>query len=396
MKYITFNNQLITEPFNTAVVCGKFYPPHKGHHYLISKACELSKRVIVLVCWRSDETIPLETRIACLKEEHPTIEIISVPCIPDDDDSPGWGKYTLDVLGFIPNAVFSSEKYGVPYAKAMGCEHIEVDIKRKEFPISGTQIRHNPYKYFDYLSPAMKAYYALRIIVVGAESTGTTTLAEDLAKYYKTVCVPEYGRIYTKWKYEKPGMCGWYSGEFVHIASEQNKLEDQYARNANKVLICDTDSFATMLWQKRYCGYTTNSVSILGKNRNTFYILTGDEIPFVQDKDNLRDGETIRHNMHKEFYDALVKYDKEYLIVKGTHEQRMKDSIKFINNIIQNTSNEPPIYCKHVRFTTMVVDDVHVSYNNYSCALGNTCNPKWCEHKTELGPCSYREEKEVN
>jgi len=329
------------KPYYHSIVCGKFYPPHKGHHHLIDVAIEHSDNVTVLVCWRSDETIPLEKRIECLKEEHPTVNILSIPCIPADDDSPAWGKYTLNILGFKPNAVFSSEKYGEPYADAMGCEHVMVDVNRISVPISGTQIRRNPYKYFNYLSPYMKAYYALRIVVVGAESTGTTTLAEALAKRYKTVCVPEYGRTYTRWKYEKAGR-DWFTDEFVHIAKEQNKLEDLYARNANKVLICDTDSFATMLWHKRYCGCCGYSVSvnILGENHNTFYILTGDEIPFVQDEDNLRDGEHIRHKMHQEFCDALVRYGKEYIMVRGSHDQRMKDAVNFINKIMQNTTNE--------------------------------------------------------
>jgi HTH-type transcriptional regulator, transcriptional repressor of NAD biosynthesis genes len=380
------------KPFYHSVVCGKFYPPHKGHHYLIDTAIEHSDNVTVIVCWRSDETVPVEKRIECLKEEHPTIKIISVPCIPDDDDSPGWGKYTLNVLGFTPNAVFSSEKYGIPYAEAMGCEHVEVDIKRKNFPISGTQVRCNPYKYFDFLSPAMRAYYALRIVVVGAESTGTTTLAEALAKKYKTVCVPEYGRTYTKWKYEK-GNVGWYWGEFTHIAEEQNKLEDLYARNANKVLICDTDSLATMLWQKRYCGSTSEMLRVLGKYRNTFYILTGDEIPFAQDEDNLRDGEHIRHEMHEGFISLLNDARKKYIIVTGSHDQRMNDAIIFIDGIMRDAIKKPPVYCKHVRFITTVVDDTHVSYNNYGCKLGNDADPKWCECKTATGPCSYREEK---
>ena len=327
------------KPFYYSVVCGKFYPPHKGHHYLIDTAVHESDNVTVIVCWRSDETIPLEKRIECLREAHPTVNIISVPCIPNDDDSPAWGKYTLDILGFKPNAVFSSENYGKPYADAMGCEHVMVDAPRKFFPISGTKIRNNPYKHFDYLSPYMKAYYALRIVVVGAESTGTTTLAEALAKKYKTVCVPEYGRTYTRWKYEKAGR-NWYTDEFIHIAKEQNKLEDLYAKNANKVLICDTDSFATILWCKRYCGNITSELRLLGQDRNTYYILTGDEIPFVQDENNLRDGEHIRHDMHKEFQSFLVGAEKEYITVKGTHDQRMKDAVNFINKIMQNTTNE--------------------------------------------------------
>jgi len=322
--------------FRKSIVCGKFYPPHMGHHALIDKAVNASEEVIVLICWRADETIPLEVRVKCLQEEHPTVKIISIPCIPEDNDSVGWGKYTLDVLGFIPDAVFSSEDYGELYAKSMGATHIMVDHDRKMFPISGTIIRENPLKYFDYLSPTMRSYYAVRIVIVGAESTGTTTLAKALSKYYNTVCVPEYGRTYAEWKYSKPGR-KWFIDEFKHIAEEQNKLEDLYARNANRVLICDTDSFATAVWCWRYCNNIPESLLNIGRNRNQFYILTMDDIPFVQDDENLRDGEHIRHEMMKKFNNMLLQYDKIMIDVKRSHEERMDSAIKFIDNILENS-----------------------------------------------------------
>jgi HTH-type transcriptional regulator, transcriptional repressor of NAD biosynthesis genes len=323
---------MIAHKYETAVVCGKFYPPHSGHHFLINTAVEMSDRVTVLICWRADETLPVDIRIKCLQEEHPTVKIIPVPCIPADDDSPGWGKYTMGILGYSPDAVFSSEDCGEPYAKAMLSQHVMVDHERTKIPCSGTTIRKNPTKYFEFPSPTMKAYYAKRIVVVGAESTGTTTISEILSKYYKTWCVLEYGRTYASWMHKLND--DWYPQEFVHIGNEQNKLEDLYARSANKLLICDTDSLATMVWSWRYSGYIANELKNIAKNRNKYYILTGDEIPFVQD--GTRDGENIRHKMHEQFIKMLEYNKKQYIIVTGSKEERLKQSIKFINDIIGN------------------------------------------------------------
>ena len=320
--------------YETAVVCGKFYPPHSGHHFLINTAVEMSKRVTVLICWRADETLPIGVRIKCLQEEHPTVKIIPVPCVPADDDSPGWGEYTMNILGYAPDAVFSSEDYGEPYAKHMGSHHVMVDHERAKIPCSGTMIRGNPTKYFKFLSPTMKAYYAKRIVVVGAESTGTTTLAEDLSEYYKTPCVPEYGRTYAAWMHKLNDE--WRPEEFVHIGKEQNKLEDMFAGNANKLLICDTDSFATMMRSVRYAGYVVKDLKDIAMNRNKYYILTGDEIPFVQD--GTRDGEDVRHEMHKGFIKMLNASRKKYIIVNGSKEERLKQSIEFIDEIA-NDSN---------------------------------------------------------
>ena len=341
--------------YKTSVVCGKFYPFHKGHHYLIESACKDSDKVVVMVCWRSDESLPVDIRVQSIKESFPNVEVIAVPCIPDDDDSIGWGKYTIDILGYVPDAVFSSEDYGEPYANAMGCKHVMVDHARKIVPCSGTMIRENPMKYFDYLaSPSMRAFYALRIVIVGAESTGTTTLAEALAKYFQTVCVPEYGRTYTKWKYGS-GNKEWKKSDFQHIALEQNRLEDMYAGNANKVLICDTDSVATSLWAMRY-GVMIEDMSFNSEfsitpsyeRGHSIYILTGDEIPFVQDKDNLRDGEDIRHKMHKKFESLLNnnRHRSSHIIVRGTHGQRMKNAIDYINRLIKTNGGTVCPYCE--------------------------------------------------
>ena len=159
-------------------------------------------------------------------------------------------------------------------------------------------IRGNPLKHFDYLSPMMKSYYARRIVVLGSESTGTTTLANALADHYNTKCVPEFGRTYTEWKYGK-GNTSWKPEEFIHIANEQNKLEDMFARNANKLLICDTDAFATSVWYWRYitCNQFVDDITekriekqlkdiVKAREQNQIYIVTNTDIPFVQDEKN--------------------------------------------------------------------------------------------------------------
>ncbi|NUT96297.1 MAG: adenylyltransferase/cytidyltransferase family protein, partial [Saccharothrix sp.] len=56
--------------FDHALVLGKFYPPHRGHHHLIRSAAARSERVTVAVLASSVESIPLESRVAWLRAEH--------------------------------------------------------------------------------------------------------------------------------------------------------------------------------------------------------------------------------------------------------------------------------------------------------------------------------------
>jgi len=320
--------------FQIGMVIGKFYPPHLGHHYLIDIASQNCNKVYVLVCWKSEQAIPIEIRYAALTERHPEVEVLKIKDELDDNDTAGWAAYTLKILGQAPDAVFSSEDYGEPYAKMMGSNHVMVDRNRTTIPCSGTMIRQNPLHHLDWISQSMRAYYVKRICLVGAESTGKTTLAKNLAEFFKTLWVPEYGREYCieKWKDEIISE-DWTTAEFVHIAIEQSRREDEAARTANKVLICDTDAFATSIWHERYLHHQSSEVKDISNERKIdLYILTGDEIPFIQD--GFRDGEKIRSWMQSRFIEQLNSTHRNWICVSGTVEERMAVAIQHIEKIM--------------------------------------------------------------
>ena len=104
----------------------------------------------------------------------------------------------MKFLGYRPDVVYSSERYGKSWSEAMGCKYVNVDIARTTVPISGTKVRQDILDSWRYLSDPVKAGLALRIVIVGAESTGTTTLSRDVAATLKVPWVPELGRYYTE------------------------------------------------------------------------------------------------------------------------------------------------------------------------------------------------------
>jgi len=325
------------KPFRTGVVIGKFYPPHRGHHYLIETASSQCDILFVLVCWKPEQTIPVDTRVACIRELHPEVSVMAVEDILADDDTPGWAAYTVQLLGSAPDAVFTSEDYGEGYARTMGAHHVMVDRHRVMYPCSGTMIRKKPLACLDWVSPCMRQFYIKRICIVGAESTGKTTLAQTLAEHYETCWVPEYGREYCVEKWKDGNITDdWASNEFLIIATEQGRREDQAARYANKVLICDTDPFATSIWHERYLHHRSAEVETIANTRRyDLYILAGDEIPFVQD--GLRDGEHIRHWMHERFIEALTETNRPWVLVTGDLADRISQAVRYIDEILETS-----------------------------------------------------------
>lgn len=311
--------------FNLGVVIGKFLPPHRGHHFLIDTALSRCSTVVVVICEKLTDPIPGHHRQAWLQEMHPAADVRVIDDRYDENDSRVWAENTIGWLGRAPDVVFTSEHYGDAYAGYMGSHHVMVDQPRLHVPCSGTAVRTDAFAQWDHLAPPVRGWYAKRIVVLGAESTGTTTLAQALAEHFETPWVAEYGREYSLDKQSR-GKSEWFTEEFLEIAREQTRREDTAAREANRFLICDTNAFATTLWHRRYMGFRSEPLEEFAKScRADLYLLTGDEIPFVQD--GLRDGEAVRHDMHRWFEEALANQPVPWLQVTGTHEERLATAI---------------------------------------------------------------------
>jgi HTH-type transcriptional regulator, transcriptional repressor of NAD biosynthesis genes len=317
-------------------VVGKFYPPHRGHKHLIDSARRQCDRLVVLLPHHPSQKIPGELRKAWLEEIHPDCEI---HLVPDklENDSAQWAKFTIDHLGRSPDVVFSSEDYGPEFAHHLRCRHVMVDRDRRAVPTSGTKIRADPLGHLDDLEPCVRAHFVRRIVLIGAESTGKTTLARQLAERFNTTWVREFGREY--WEKKVAGLSmdgplpGWTSEEFLTIAAEQQRRENLAARSANRLLVCDTNAFATGTWHERYMGSRDKRVDMIGRaDKADLYLLTEPDFPFVQD--GFRDGESIRNRMHERFTQLLSEQPTPVVRINGVGAVRLERSVMAIEPIL--------------------------------------------------------------
>lgn len=287
----------------------------------------------------------------CDKEMYPGASLHLLLDIYDQDDSQLWAKLTVDKLGFAPDIVFTSESYGERYCKYLQCEHYLVDLDRKTVPTSGTCIRSNPLVSFDYLTPPLKQFYARRVVLVGPESTGKSTLAERLAEHYNTEWVQEYGRVVTerliadKRKATEGGntrngdfeSADWQANDFIDIATFQNKMEMEACRRCSGILICDTDCFATTIWHERYMKSRSEVLEQIVQdfqkesNWSTrhYLLLSATGVPFVQD--GTRDGEALRQWMEGRFVDELERRGWSFSVLSGDFVDRERAAMSFID-----------------------------------------------------------------
>ncbi|HEX4948941.1 MAG TPA: AAA family ATPase [Blastocatellia bacterium] len=315
------------------LIVGKFYPPHRGHKFLIDSGRAQVHELHVIVCQKPHEQPPGSLRAAWLREIHPDVNVLLIDDTYDEQDSRVWAENSIRWLGFVPDVVFTSEEYGDRFAHYLGCQHVLIDQARTIVPVSGTKVRNDAMQYWEFLEPPVRGWYAKRVCLVGAESTGKTTLAQGLAEHYQTVWVPEYGREYSERKLAETGGYDFTSEEFTHIAQTQCERENAAARNANRILICDTDAFATSIWHRRYLHERSPAVeAIVAAHRcPDLYLLTDVNTPFEQD--GTRDGEAIREWMHELFMAELTAQQRPFQLLTGTPQERLANAVRMIDDL---------------------------------------------------------------
>lgn len=311
--------------YSSGLVVGKFAPLHQGHQFLLEAAINECASVTVLVYANPDfPGMTSGTRAAWIRELYPQARVL-VPRNPPPNDADDWTqrefvKRFLEREGIKLDAVFTSEHYGQGFAAHLGVPHRLVDLERSRFPVSGTMVREDVHAHRERLDPRVYAHFVERVVFLGAESTGKSTLTERMALEYGTAFVPEYGREVWESKNGELELL-----DYVRIAKRHRELEDAAMRTANRYLFVDTNAITTMFLGYVYEGDGLPELTELARaaeHRYHHVFLCADDIPFVQD--GWRDDSVWRSRAQ-----SLVRYDLavrgvQYTVVSGSLEERVR------------------------------------------------------------------------
>ncbi|MNR79370.1 Trifunctional NAD biosynthesis/regulator protein NadR [compost metagenome] len=159
----------------------------------------------------------------------------------------------------------------------------------------------------------------LRVALLGAESTGKSTLAAALASHYQTVWVSEYLREFVEVQQRTPQ-----AHEQILIATTQIAREDAAAQHAQHFLFCDTTPLMTALYSQFYFGEVDAALQALAlQHRYDFTIVAEPSNPWVADGLQ-RESDSVRQEVHRLLLRALDEARIPYLLVAGDTEERLK------------------------------------------------------------------------
>ena len=183
-----------------------------------------------------------------------------------------------------------------------------------------------------------------KIAIIGPESTGKSTLCEQLAKHYKSLWCPEYAREYLlkhgkKYKYD----------DLLTIAKGQLALEDEYIDLANKgrlhlpftihhsPLFIDTDMYVMKVWSEFVFGKCHRYITGQLKERKyDFYLLCNTVLPWV--KDELREYPDLetRQKLYHIYKNLMISQPVPWTDITGNYEERLQKAIAVVDKRLKN------------------------------------------------------------
>ena len=170
-----------------------------------------------------------------------------------------------------------------------------------------------------------------KISVIGPESTGKSTLCEQLAQHYDTLWCPEFAREYLlthgkKYNYD----------DLLIIAKGQIALEDEYIQmTRSRFLFVDTDMYVMKVWSEFVFGKCHRFIlDQIVQRKYDLYLLCNIDLPWTQDELREYPDLETRKKLYHIYKDIMINQPVPWLEISGSNDERLKNAILAIERII--------------------------------------------------------------
>lgn len=328
---------------------GSFDPLHIGHIHDIIKASSMCEELYVMISWcegRESTSKELRYRWILNCTRHlPNIKIILI-----EDEALSKEEYNTDyywekgandiknAIGKSIDVVFCGDDYlGTNRFESLYSPESEIIyFPRKEVPISSTEIREWASENWDYVPNVCRSYYTRKVLIIGSESTGKSTLVQNLAMAYNTNFVSEVGR----------DTCDYAGGE------EYMNVEDLYenflrqkvnvmdaAKISNRILFVDTDALTTLFYagfllenvsEQRRCIQLAEAINVISEWDLVLFLEP--TVEFVQDGTRNEIIAADREKYSSQIKKLFDKYHVKYHSLDGDYLERFMMAKKLISD----------------------------------------------------------------
>ena len=166
------------------------------------------------------------------------------------------------------------------------------------------------------------------ILILGPESTGKSTLCQDLSTYYSEPWVPEFARQYLlnlNREYD--------FSDLSTIGRGQMELEDEQAKHAENYLFCDTDLRVIHIWSEVKYGKTDPWIlEEISRREYALILLCDIDIPWEEDPLREHPDLEMRNNLFQMYMDLAKESGFPFYVLRGDQKTRLKEAMEVIES----------------------------------------------------------------
>jgi NadR type nicotinamide-nucleotide adenylyltransferase len=172
-----------------------------------------------------------------------------------------------------------------------------------------------------------------KIVVIGPESTGKSTLSEQLAAKFNTEWVPEFARQYLL-AIERP----YNYDDLLIIARGQLEDEDRLAASVSTpIIIIDTDMYVMKVWCEFVFGKCHSFIlDEIVRRKYDAYLLCNTDLPWVADE--LREYPDLesRERLYHMYKELMINQKTPWFDIRGNYAERLRkgaEAVKLISDL---------------------------------------------------------------
>lgn len=183
-----------------------------------------------------------------------------------------------------------------------------------------------------------------KIVIIGPESTGKSTLCEQLAAHYKTIWCAEYAREYllqygTDYSFD----------DLLTIAKGQIDLEDKSVLSISNSpltahhspIFIDTDMYVMKVWCEYVFGKCHQFIlDEIVERAYDLYLLCNIDLPWVADELREYPAEEPRKELYQIYKDIMINQQTPWVDISGDYEERLRKAIVVVDAVLSESTSE--------------------------------------------------------